>query len=235
MILSIENLESGYESVQIVKGVDLDVEEGEVVSIIGPNGSGKSTLLKSVLGLVPWREGSIQYRGEEIVDEPAESMIYRGICFVPQRNDVFRSLSVEENLEMGGWHVEDQEMESRLSTVFETFPILEQRLNQRAGLLSGGQQRMLSLACALIAEPQLLILDEPSAGLAPDLVEGIFDRIASINATGTTIIMAEQNARRALTESDRGVVLVMGEKRLDESAQKVMNSEKLQELYLGSG
>lgn len=232
-VLNAAGVRSGYGNAQIVNDVDFTVEEGEIVTIIGPNGSGKSTFLKTVIGLVPWREGELSWNGASLIDRPAEKMIQQGISYVPQRNDVFRSLTIEENLVMGGWTVPEEEIDERLEEVYDIFPALEEMRAATAGNLSGGQQRMVAIAAALLPDPDLFIMDEPSAGLAPDLVDDVFEKVVEINERGTTILLTEQNAKRALQDSDRSMVLVMGENRLEGPAEEIMDSDELEELYLG--
>lgn len=234
MLLEAEGIRSGYGKAEIIHGVNLDVGDDEVVTIIGPNGSGKSTLLKTIVGLLPCWEGTVTFNGEDISDKPAEDMVYNGICFVPQRNDVFPSLTVRENLLMGGWALEDDDQfEAKLEEIVEIFPILDEFSDRQAQYLSGGQRRMLGIGSAMMVEPDLLVVDEPSAGLAPDLVDDLFERIAEINESGAAILMTEQNARRALQESDRGLVLVMGEARLEGTGQEILDSPQIGELYIG--
>jgi branched-chain amino acid transport system ATP-binding protein len=232
MLLNGTEITTGYGNAEIIHGIDLSVEDGGVVSIIGPNGSGKSTLLKAIVGLLPCWEGTIQFDDEDITSAGAEEMVTKGICFVPQRNEVFPNLTVLENLQMGAWALEDG-FEENLQDVFEIFPMLEEYRNRKAGNLSGGQQRMLGIGSALMVDPDLLVMDEPSAGLAPDLVDKVFETIEQINQNGASILMAEQNARRSLGISDRGMVLVMGEKRLDGTATEILDSPRIGELYIG--
>ncbi|WP_137286210.1 ABC transporter ATP-binding protein [Halorussus salinisoli] len=233
-LLEVSDVESGYGDVLVLHGVDLTVTEGEMVSIIGPNGAGKSTLLKTVAGLLSTRSGEIRFGGEDIADVPAEEIVYHGICYVPQTTNVFGNLTVVENLKMGAWALEDADFEDRVERVYERFPVLEDRPDQRAETMSGGQQQMLAMGAALMLDPDLLILDEPSAGLAPQLIDDVFERIADINDSGTAVLMVEQNARRALREADRGVVLEMGENRFEGTGEELLESEEIAELYLGS-
>jgi branched-chain amino acid transport system ATP-binding protein len=232
MLLNGTGITSGYGKAEIIHGVDIAVDDGEIVTIIGPNGSGKSTLLKTIVGLVPCWDGTIQYKNEDITAVAPEKMVTKGICFVPQRNDIFPNLTVMENLQMGAWALEDG-FEENLRDVFDIFPILEEFQDRQAEYLSGGQRRMLGIGSALMVDPDLLVLDEPSAGLAPDLVDDVFDTIDRINETGASILLAEQNARRALERSDRGMVLVMGEKRLEGTGTEVLDSPRIDELYIG--
>jgi branched-chain amino acid transport system ATP-binding protein len=235
MFLEAEELVSGYGDAIIVDGASLEMAEGEMVTIIGPNGAGKSTFLKTIVGLLRVREGHVTFRGEDITDVPADEAIEYGMCFVPQSENVFGNLTVRENLKMGGWSLDDDAVfEQRVQDVYERFPELEDRPNALAGNLSGGQQQMVAMGAGLMLDPDLLILDEPSAGLAPDLVDDMFEKITEINDSGTSVLMVEQNARRALEESDRGVVLDMGEDRMVGTGAELLESEEVAELYLGT-
>lgn len=233
-LLDISDLESGYGDLMIVHDVDLQVGSDEMVSIIGPNGAGKSTLLKSIVGLLNIRSGTITFDGEDITRLAPEDVIYEGICHVPQSDNVFPNLTVRENLMMGAWTLENEEFEERVESVYERFPVLEDRPNQPARTLSGGQQQMVAMGAALMLDPDLLLLDEPSAGLAPQLVDDVFEKIVDINESGTAILMVEQNARRALKESDRGIVLDQGENRFEGTAESLLDSREVAELYLGA-
>ncbi|MDG5776000.1 ABC transporter ATP-binding protein [Haloarculaceae archaeon H-GB2-1] len=233
-LLEVDDIVSGYGDAIIVDGAHLDVEAGEMVTVIGPNGAGKSTFLKTIVGLLRIRDGSVRFDGEDITGVPAEDAIDYGICYVPQTENVFPNLTVRENLKMGAWTLDDGLFEDRTQRVFERFPELEGRMDALAGNLSGGQQQMVAVGAALMLDPELLILDEPSAGLAPDLVEDMFEKVEEINDTGTTILMVEQNARRALESSDRGIVLDMGETHMQGTGSELLNSEEIAELYLGT-
>jgi branched-chain amino acid transport system ATP-binding protein len=237
-LLDVSGLESGYGDLMIVQDVDIDVASDEMVAIIGPNGAGKSTLLKSIVGLLNIQSGSVSLDGKDITGLPPEEVIYEGICHVPQMDNIFPSLTVLENLKMGAWALDesdlDADFEDRVQEVYERFPVLEERPDQTAGTLSGGQQQMVAMGAALMLDPDLLILDEPSAGLAPQLVDDVFEKIVDINESGTAILMVEQNARRALRESDRGIVLDQGENRFEGTAESLLDSEEVAELYLGT-
>jgi ABC-type branched-subunit amino acid transport system ATPase component len=237
MLLELEDVVSGYGDAIIVHGVDMGVADGEMVTVIGPNGAGKSTLLKTIVGVVQAREGTITFDGDDIAGKPPEEVVEHGICYVRQDDNIFPNLSVMENLKMGAWPAEGEDwfdFEERLEDVFEQFPILEDRVDQRAGALSGGQQQMVAMGTAMILDPDLLVLDEPSAGLAPQLVEEVFEKIVDINDAGTTVLMVEQNARAALKRSDRGIVLDMGENRFEGTGEELLDSEEVAELYLGT-
>lgn len=231
-MLVVSDVESGYGKTQILHGVDLSVGHGEVVTIIGPNGAGKSTLLKAIVGQVPVWSGSITFRGRDITETPLEQIVTEGICYVPQSDNIFPNLSVRENLEMGSWTTEE-DSDERIQELYELFPVLADREDQLVGNMSGGQQQMVAFASALVVNPDLLILDEPSAGLAPDLVDNVFAKVSEINATDTAVLMVEQNARRALQASDRGVVLAMGEKRLEGKSTSLLDSPEVADLYIG--
>jgi branched-chain amino acid transport system ATP-binding protein len=231
-ILSISDLDAGYGDLQVLDGVDLTVESGEYAAIVGPNGAGKSTAMKSVFGLADVTAGEVRFRDESIRGLDPEEVTRRGISYVPQRENVFPNLTVRENLRMGAY-VHDEIPDEGLSTVFERFPVLEERVDQKAGTLSGGQQQMLAMGLALVLDPDLLLLDEPSAGLAPDLVDEMFDRIDEINDAGTSVLMVEQNAVEALGRCDRGYVLVQGENRFEDTGEALLDNEAVREEFLG--
>ena len=231
-LLTVRDLDAGYGDLQILEGVDLNVNDGEYVTIVGPNGAGKSTVMKSVFGLTTHMGGSITFGGEEITERRPEEIIQTGIGYVPQSNNIFSSLSVLENLEMGAY-VLDAVPGDRLERVFDRFTILRERKGQKAGTMSGGQQQMLAMGRALMLDPDLLLLDEPSAGLAPDLVEETFDRIDEINDDGTAILMVEQNAKEALRRCDRGYVLVQGQNRYEDSGDALLADEQVRQDFLG--
>jgi ABC-type branched-subunit amino acid transport system ATPase component len=231
-LLEIEGLHAGYGDHEILRGVGLRVEAGEIVAIIGPNGAGKSTLLKTIAGLLHPREGAVRFRGEPIGGAPPEAIIRRGLCYVPQEANVFSGLSVEDNLVIGGWAATGGHPE-RAAAVNALFPILGERRRQRAGLLSGGERQMLAIAMALMVEPALLLLDEPSAGLSPVLQRLIFDRIRDINAGGVGIVLVEQNARESLRLCRRGYVLVMGQTRAEGPGDELLADPEIRRAYLG--
>ncbi|MFB6256081.1 MAG: ABC transporter ATP-binding protein [Haloplanus sp.] len=231
-LLEARNVVSGYGDAEIIHGVDLDVGSREIVTIIGPNGAGKSTMMKAIYGLIDCWEGTVIFDGEEITDLRADQVTERGLCYVPQRENIFPTLTVRENLEMGAYI--DDPTPDDFQTVWDRFPFLEERENTRASAMSGGQQQMLALSSALMIDPDLLLVDEPSAGLAPDLVDDMFDRLVEIrDETETAILMVEQNARKALSVSDRGYVLDMGENRFEGSGTDLLESDEVAELYLG--
>jgi branched-chain amino acid transport system ATP-binding protein len=231
-MLVVRDLDAGYGDLQILDGVDMTVGDGEYVAIVGPNGAGKSTVMKSVFGLTTHMGGEIEFDGEEISGLDPEEIITRGLSYVPQTRNVFGGLTVRENLEMGAY-VLDRLPEERLQAVYDRFPILAEREAQTAGSLSGGQRQMLAMGRALMLDPDLLLLDEPSAGLAPDLVAETFDRIDAINEAGTAILMVEQNAKEALRRCDRGYVLVQGANRHEDTGEALLADRQVREDFLG--
>jgi neutral amino acid transport system ATP-binding protein len=231
-VLKVEELVAGYvPEVDILTGVDLKVSEGEIVTVIGPNGAGKSTLIKSIFGLLPPRQGRVILRGEDLAGLRPHAITRRGMSYVPQLDNVFQSLSVDENLEMGA--LQRGAARKRMNEMYELFPRLGERRRQAAGTMSGGERQMLAMARALMPGPEILLLDEPSAGLAPAFVEAIFERIEEINRHGVTIVMVEQNARRALGMSSRGYVLDVGRNRFEGRGEELLHDPKVTELYLG--
>ncbi|WP_049925629.1 ABC transporter ATP-binding protein [Halopiger goleimassiliensis] len=231
-LLEVSNLDAGYGDLQILDGVNMTVDDGEYVTIVGPNGAGKSTVMKSIFGLTTYMGGSITFGDEEISERRPEDIIRTGIGYVPQNDNVFPSLSVMENLEMGAY-ILDEVPRDRIEWIFDRFPILEERQDQKAGTMSGGQQQMVAMARALMLDPDLLMLDEPSAGLAPDLVDDMFDRIDRINDDDTAILMVEQNAKEALRRCDRGYVLVQGQNRYEDEGDALLADEQVRQDFLG--
>ena len=231
-ILETFDLVAGYGEVEILHGVSISVEPGQMVAVIGPNGAGKSTLLKTIFGLVPAREGTVRFNSADITNEPTDRIVAKGISYVPQTENVFASLSINENLEMGAFIRRDGVRE-RLERVYAIFPDLAGRRGDGAGKLSGGQRQMLALARALMLDPEILLLDEPSASLSPKMVDSLFEKIREINASGTAILIVEQNAREALSFSDHGYVLAMGENRLEGEAKSLLQNDEVGKLYLG--
>ncbi|MFS8783015.1 ABC transporter ATP-binding protein [Synechococcus sp. R6-6] len=231
-LLDIQDLYSGYRGVDILKGIHLKVNPGQIVVIIGPNGSGKSTVLKSLFGLATIRSGRVLFQGSDITHLPAEQLVRRGIGFVPQTNNVFPSLTVQENLEMGAFIRRDNPA-AQLERVYELFPPLKEKRRQAAGSLSGGQRQMLAMGRALMVEPQLLLLDEPTAGLSPLYIEQTFALLREINRLGISILMVEQNAKQALKMADWGYVLSTGENRFEDTGPNLLNNPEVLELFLG--
>ncbi len=234
-LLEVRDVVAGYGGgPSILKGVNLKVELGQVQCIIGPNGAGKSTLLKAISGLLNPREGKIIFKGEEIQGLRPDQVLQEGICFVPQERALFPNMTVRENLRMGGFILRDRELlEHRVEEVFERFPILKERHNQKAGTLSGGQQQMLTMGRTLVLKPDVVMLDEPSLGLAPQIVEQIFDILSLFTESGMTLILVEQNARKGLEYSDWGCVLDLGKTMFDGPADSILTDPRIQELYLG--
>ncbi len=231
-LLEVENIHSFYGHIQALRGVSLVVEEGEVVTLIGSNGAGKTTTLRSIHGVLPPREGKVIFEGEEIQGTPAHDMISRGIAQSPEGRKIFARMTVRENLEMGAYHRNDDIRED-MERVFDLFPRLKERIRQEAGTMSGGEQQMLAIGRALMSRPKLLLLDEPSMGLAPVLVERIFQIIREINEQGTTILLVEQNANVALEIATRGYVLETGTVVNSAPAEKLRQDPKVREAYLG--
>jgi ABC-type branched-subunit amino acid transport system ATPase component len=232
VLLRVRNLDAGYGDLQILTDVDMDVFDGEYVTIVGPNGAGKSTTMKSVFGLTAHMGGTVRFKDEDITGRRPEDIIHVGIGYVPQNDNIFPTLTVEENLEMGAY-ILDEVPQDAMEAVYERFPILRERKDQKAGTMSGGQQQMLAMGRALMLDPDLLLLDEPSAGLAPDLVEEMFDKIDEINEAGTAILMVEQNAKEALRRCDRGYVLANGQNRYMDSGTALLDDEQVRQDFLG--
>lgn len=233
-LLVAESVVAGYfPGVNILNGASLHAAEGELVGIIGPNGAGKSTLLRALFGLIRISSGSVTLRDEDITNLRADRLVQRGVGFVPQTNNVFPSLTIRENLEMGAYQ-SPREFDARFARVADLFPTLAARARQRAGSLSGGERQMVAMGRALMMEPSVLLLDEPSAGLAPNLQDEVFVRVREINATGVTVIIVEQNARRCLQIVDRGYVLDQGRNAYTGTGAELANDPKVIELYLGT-
>ncbi|MGH2994464.1 MAG: ABC transporter ATP-binding protein [Solirubrobacterales bacterium] len=231
-VLHAEDVVAGYlPEVDILNGVSLEAYEGEIVTVIGPNGAGKSTLIKTVFGLLTPRRGRIELRGEDITGRKPHDITRSGMSYVPQLDNVFPSLTVSENLEMGS--LDTSRTRERAARMHELFPRLGERQDQVVGTMSGGERQMVAMALALMPDPRVLLLDEPSAGLAPAFVDAIFDKVEEINRTGVTLVMVEQNARRALGMSSRGYVLDVGSNRFQGSGKELLEDPKVAELYLG--
>ncbi|MGQ0650925.1 MAG: ABC transporter ATP-binding protein [Betaproteobacteria bacterium] len=234
MMLRIEKLSAGYGGRRILEEVSLHVAPGEIVTVIGHNGAGKSTLLKAVFNLVPSRAGSIELEGRSLLPLAPERILTAGIAYIPQNRSVFPQLTVEENLRMGGYLLSDaQLLAERIAKTKELFPTLAQREDQLAGTLSGGEQRMLEVARALIMEPKLVMLDEPSIGLAPRMVDAVFAAVRKLRESGKAILMVEQNVKKALAASDRGYVMELGAIRLEAPAASLVGDERVSRLYMG--
>ena len=233
-MLKVEDINVYYGAIHAIKGISLEVSEGEIVALIGSNGAGKSTTLRTISGLMKPKSGKIMYEGKDISGMPAHKIVGMGLCQVPEGRHVFANMSVLENLEMGAYLRSDKEgIAEDMKKVFDRFPRLLERKNQIAGTLSGGEQQMLAMGRALMSRPKLLLLDEPSMGLAPLLVKEIFNIIKDINATGTTVLLVEQNANMALSIADKAYVLETGRITLSGTAKELASSEEVRKAYLG--
>ncbi|MCK5582046.1 MAG: ABC transporter ATP-binding protein [Candidatus Omnitrophica bacterium] len=233
-LLEVNDVHTYYGKIHALKGISITVEEGEIVTLIGVNGAGKTTTLRTISGILKPREGSVAFDGEDLEYLRAHEIVYKGVSMVPEGRGIFSRLTVAENLDMGAYHRTDGDgIEADYGKVFNLFPRLHERRKQVAGTLSGGEQQMLATGRALMARPRLMLMDEPSMGLAPILVESIFDTIKEINQEGTTILLVEQNAHMALQIAQRGYVLQTGEIVLSDSAEELRENEMVQKAYLG--
>ena len=233
-MLQVKDLSISYGAIQAVRHVDFEVKKGEIVTLIGANGAGKSTILKTISGIVKPQSGSIKYQNESLVGKKAPQIVAAGVSQVPEGRHVFPAMTVMENLQLGSYLQKDRsQIEARLQEIYQMFPILKERQHQDAATLSGGEQQMLVMARAMMANPDLLLLDEPSMGLAPIYIQKVFDIIQKINAQGTTILLIEQNAHQALSIADRGYVIASGEIQLTGSGQKLLNDPQVKRAYLG--
>lgn len=232
-LLKLENVTVNYGSINALSGINLEVDEGEIVTLIGSNGAGKSTTMRTIMGLKHCDGGKIFFNGEDITNKDTRVMVQKGIILSPEGRQVFPRFSVEDNLRMGAYTRPDQEIPETMEQVFQLFPKLRDRRKQIAGTLSGGEQQMLAVGRAMMAKPRLLLLDEPSLGLAPLVIKEIFDMIDKIRDMGTTILLVEQNARVALRHSDRAYVLETGRIVLSDTAQALLNSDMVRKAYLG--
>jgi branched-chain amino acid transport system ATP-binding protein len=233
-VLELDRITGGYGETEILHGVSLKVEAGEIVTVIGPNGAGKSTALKAVFGLLRLSHGQIRLGGADITGTPPEQVVRQGVCYVPQTSNVFPTLTVQENLEMGAY-VRTDDFRPRLGEIYQLLPGLAEKRRQAAGTLSGGQRQMVALGKALMLEPRILLLDEPTAGLSPKFRGEIFQIIQDINRAGTPILMVEQNAKLALTIADRGYVLVDGQNRIDDTGSGLIANREVGDMFLGGG
>ena len=232
-ILKVDNINVYYGAIHAIKGISFEVNEGEIVTLIGANGAGKSTILKTVAGLLSSRTGSIEFMGEKLGAIPAHKIVTKGLALVPEGRQIFLQMTVEENLEMGAFTQKNAGIDADLESVYEQFPRLRERKKQIAGTLSGGEQQMLAMGRALMSHPKLLMLDEPSMGLAPILVEQIFDIIRQLHKNGTTILLVEQNAQMALSVADRAYVLETGKITLSGTGKELAESDEVRKAYLG--
>ena len=234
MMLKIENLNCYYDHIHAIKNLSLTVNEGEIVSLIGSNGAGKTTTLSAITGLINQKDGKIIFNGTEVINKPAYEIVKLGISLSPEGREVFPALTVEENLKQGAYtRVDKSEIQESFGYVYKLFPRLRERMKQQAGTLSGGEQQMLAIARALMTRPKLLLLDEPSLGLAPNIVLEVFELIKEINKQGMTVLLIEQNANMALKISNRAYVLENGKVTLEDEAIKLLNDPKVKEAYLG--
>ena len=231
-ILKAEDITAGYTEVDILHNIHVRLRAEEIVSVIGPNGAGKSTLLKTIFGILKPKQGNVILKGEDITGLKPDRVVRKGISYVPQVDNVFPTMTIQENLEMGAF-IRDDDYSPRLDEVYDLFPVLKVRKKQKVGQLSGGERQMVAMGRALMLDPQVLLLDEPSAGLAPLLVADIFEKIMEINETGVAIIIVEQNAREALKMAHHGYVLAMGRNVLDDSGEGLLANEEIARLYLG--
>jgi branched-chain amino acid transport system ATP-binding protein len=233
-LLEVRDLHAGYGRLEILRGVSLAVETGQVVSIIGPNGAGKSTVFKALFGLLPVRQGQVRFAGEDVTNRPPAELLRRGLAYVPQGRNVFPLMSVEENLRLGAYvRPRSAELEQDVARVYDTFPMLREARRKRAADLSGGQQQMLEMGRALLLRPRLVLLDEPTLGLAPLVFREIFRIIEDLRRAGQTILMVEQNAAKALEISDYAYVLELGQNRFEGSGEAIRSDERIRRLYLG--
>ena len=233
-LLEVRDLHAGYGKLEILKGVSLDVTSGQVVSIIGPNGAGKSTVFKTLFGLLRARQGHVTLDGENVTNQSPADLLRRGMAYVPQGRNVFPLMTVEENLRLGAYtRPRSAELEAEIERLYETFPVLRESRRRRAGDLSGGQQQMLEMARALLLKPRLILLDEPTLGLAPLVFKEIFRIVESLRRLGQTILMVEQNAAKALEISDYAYVLELGQNRYEGAGDVIRNDERVRRLYLG--
>jgi branched-chain amino acid transport system ATP-binding protein len=233
-LLDVQDLHAGYGRIEILRGVSLRVEAGQVVSIIGPNGAGKSTVFKTLFGLLPARQGSVRFAGEDVTNRPPADLLRRGIAYVPQGRNVFPLMTVEENLRLGAYiRRRSADLDGEVERVYDTFPMLREARRKRAAELSGGQQQMLEMGRALLLRPRLMLLDEPTLGLAPLVFREIFRIIEGLRQGGQTILMVEQNAAKALDISDYAYVLELGRNRYDGTGEAIRNDERVRRLYLG--
>ena len=233
-LLEIKDLEVSYGIIKAIKGISFDVNEGEVIALIGANGAGKTTILHTITGLITADRGTVQFEGKEITKVPAHKIVGMGMAHVPEGRRVFANLTVLQNLKMGAYTRKDKnEIEKTLETVYTRFPRLKERQNQMAGTLSGGEQQMLAMGRALMSHPKIILMDEPSMGLSPIFVNEIFDIIQSVSASGTTVLLVEQNARKALSIADRAYVLETGTVVLKGKADELLHNDAIKKAYLG--
>lgn len=233
-VLELNSVIGGYGDTQILHSVSMNVDAGEIVVVIGPNGAGKSTAMKAVFGLLRLSSGQVLLDGQEITNTPPEQVVRKGVCYVPQTSNIFPSLTVQENLEMGAF-VREDDFKPRMNEIYDLFPPLAEKRRQAAGTLSGGQRQMVAMGKAMMLEPKILLLDEPTAGLSPKFRGEIFSIVKTINGTGTPILMVEQNAKQALKIANRGYVLVDGKNKFEGTGQELLDDSEVAEMFLGGG
>ncbi len=233
VILQMTGVRSGYQDIEVLKGISLDIQGSQITCMIGPNGAGKSTILKTVYGILRAKTGEIHFQGERIDKLSPLEILTRGICYVPQGRCIFPLMTVEENLQMGAFKRRDDRVSQDIADLIEKFPVLGQRRRTLAGNLSGGEAQILAISMGLLLQPKLMLLDEPSIGLSPQAVSLIFKIIQQINAMGTSLLMVEQNARKALEISHHAFVLELGKMRFDGTGVEILNNEELRKVYLG--
>lgn len=232
-LLEAEDVHAGYGDFLVLKGVDISVEEGQIVCVIGPNGAGKSTLFKTIYGLLSPSQGDVRFDGESIVGHTQRELLERGIAYVLQRHSVFPEMTVRENLEMGAFvAADDYDVDAKIDEMRDIFPIIDERMNQNAGQLSGGQQQMVELARGLMLDPQLLLLDEPTAGLAPKIIDDVFAKVEAINDLGVTVLMIEQNIKTGIRYSDYAFLLENGQSKSEGPAATILDQPEIREAYL---
>ncbi len=232
-LIDVENIHAGYDGTEVLHGISIHVDDREVVTIIGPNGAGKSTLFKAIMGYVVPHTGRIRFDGQDITPLRPDQRIDHGLAYVPQLENVFPSLTVEENLKMGGYLVERERVKEKMAELYARFPRLAERKNQRVRTMSGGERQMLALARALMTDPRLLLLDEPSAALSPRMAGEVFDKVVEIHEAGKAVIIVEQEAQRSLEVSHRCYVLVDGRNAFEDRSERILDNEKIREAYLG--
>ena len=233
-ILEIRDLAAGYGKSEVLHGINMEIRKGEIVTLVGANGAGKSTTLRTIFGLTTIREGHIRFKGQEVAGRRPHDLVRMGLAFVPQERGVFPSLTVHENLEMGGYTLSREKLQERVDVMLARFPRLKERRQQKAGSLSGGERQMLAIARGLMPDPELLMLDEPSLGLAPLIVAAVFEEVEAINQQGMTVFLVEQNARRALATAHRAYVMELGKIRYEGTGSELLNNEDVQHAYLGA-
>ena len=233
VILDIKDYVAGYGEIDVIKGVSAQIQRHEIACVIGPNGAGKSTLVKGVFGLIKARRGSVLFDGSDITNLNPAGMLKRGLSYVPQGRCNFPAMTVRENLEMGAFTRNDEKIENDIQEVMDKFPVLREKANEMAGNLSGGEQQILEMGRVLLLHPRLMLLDEPSLGLAPKTTEIVFEKIREINSDGIAVLIVEQNAKRALAISHHAIVLELGRKRFEGTGEEIMHNEEVKRLYLG--